>query len=269
MNKKLLIIKFYDSPSVISDERNIKIVHNSVKAFNNQLYSIDSKDILVYFASISSHPSLWFGQLGTMKVKYSPDHDRFFELLSQKTNIEISAQNLRRYQHVKYFIFLSSDIRDSDSNISKVHTIAHELQHIVQDINNELNRKRASVLIQYFYLKGNWVNEIYRKLPIEFDAFLVSKKTNYSLYGKKEVDNFLADIIKKSKPRDKSYWEFVDSIEVNDEYDLNTEMETLWEEHINSIEKLYYKAFNSNDPKYKEFLDSYNHLKIDHYSKKT
>jgi len=269
MNKKLLIIKFHDSSSVISDERNIKIVHNSIKAFNNQIYSIDSKDILVYFASISSNPYMWFGRLGTMKVKYSPDHDRFFKLLSQKTNIEISAQNLRRYQQVKYFIFLSSDIRDSDSNIFKVHTIAHELQHIVQGINNELNRKRASVLTQYFYLKGNWINEIYRKLPFEFDAFLISKRTNYSLYGNKEVDNFLADIIKESKPRDKSYWEFVDSIEVNDEYDLNAEMETLWEEHINSIEKLYYKVFNSNDPKYKEFLDSYNHLKFTHYSKKT
>jgi len=211
-------------------------------------------------------------ELGAMILKGSLGYGYFKDDFSFEIN---KISNLSDY---KYIIYIAKKTAEDDCEIFKSLTFAHELQHVLQDINFNCIRLRASVLHEYFCLKGILTPKIYREMPTERDAFIKSKKINYKIYSKDDINAFLdnkiheiENRIKITRPKgvnteliSKTYWENIKDLAVDSNYNLEDEDKKFWKEHEENIEKeiIIIREKVKLEVKEKEFLDAYeNYLK--------
>jgi len=155
------------------------------------------------------------------------------------------------------FIYLSGSFRQNGNLIEKTLTIAHEFQHIVQYSSEKTIFFQNDLIKQYLGIMKEWDNESYRSHPIEYDAFITSKRINNAMYGEDAVNNFLNEILSISRNDDKNYWEFIDSIDTAPDYDWISETNKLWEKYKADIERLYNEKIEAKaDP----FVENYEYL---------
>jgi hypothetical protein len=245
-------IEFFQNVGICNkgkDEFNKTTVNETIDNFEKESAILKKQKLLIYFGMRDKNSLGRFKEetLGTLKIKGTAEFEQFIDKIGDE-NIDISY-----FKTFKYLIYLASNIRECDNKIYKIFTIVHELQHILQDINFRCERLRTAVLRKYFSLKGIWTNEIYRQIPTERDAFIKSKKINYRISGKKEVDTFVENkiceleskITRASSSSDptkiiegkKSYWENIRYLNMDNSYDLRDEFGKFWKKYEGDIEK--------------------------------
>ena len=249
-------VKFFPYYSCdVPDDSNEELIRRIVNSFKDESKILEEQRLLIYFGFHSSDSYGGFNApktIGTLKTRGSPDYEWFIRNILKNDDIEAFYP---RFKSFEYIIYLTTDIRDSKDEIYRVFTIAHELEHVIQDIKHEYYLPRTGLLINYFHLMSKWSNEIYRNIPTEYDARRKAKLINSNIFGKKGLQAFIDDEIYKyedklsrmrpGSPRiedlknEKSYWEDMNLIDINKPYDLKSEFNRFWSKYKNKTEKEY------------------------------
>lgn len=218
--------------TINKDKDNERIVNEIIDKFENESDILKKQKLLIYFGSLNKNSLASFRNedLGRLYIKGTSEYEVFIK------RINFEVKQIPNFKTFRYFIYLSSNIRECENNIFKIFTIAHELQHVLQFINVKNIHKKHSDLFRYFCSK-----ELNRfNLPKEHDALKKSKLINYRISDKrKKVDDFINEEINRyNKDTYKSqYWQKVKAIDVDEDYDLAKEVENLWKKYKKNIEK--------------------------------
>jgi len=190
------------------------------------------------------------GEFGVFIIKDSSEN--YAQLIDNLERDNIS--NIIKIRTYQFVILISQYIFDCEDKEEKILTIAHECQHYVQHVVHPSSSEKARKIIRLYKTKGMLDNKIYRNLPSEKDAFMEAKKTAYGLCGRLKVDVFLdkkiraiQNMIETASPsinkkrileleNDISYWSHLDSLEIENSYNFDEEIDELW--------KIYEKELN-------------------------
>jgi len=182
------------------------------------------------------------GEFGAFIIKDSSENYAQLIDILEKDNIN-NIIEIRTYQ---FIILISEYIFDCEDKEEKILTIAHECQHYVQHIVHSSSFEKARKIFRLYKTKGILDNKIYRNLPSEKDAFMEAKKIAYDLCGRPKVDAFLdkkiralQNKIKTASPsinkeiileleNDISYWHLLSSLDIDNCYNFDEEMDELW-----------------------------------------
>lgn len=187
-----------------------------IKILNSVVWesSLFKYKICIFFGIKSKR--LLGGDLGRQYKVGTQDCDDFFK------NNKAELNNISSISSYDFFIYIASDIGNSDNDICKTFTIAHEIQHIIQEILLPENLSKKHTLLWKLFKKSGFNTN---KLPKEKDAIWKAKIINYDINEDKEiVDDFIFKKISEScEEGDKSYWEMVRDIDKADD-DLRNEI---------------------------------------------
>lgn len=234
-------IEFYFSSSVVvgdsiaeKDELNEEIVKETIDKFEDESEIFKKQDILVFFDWMTYR--LYKDKLGSLIVKGTPSYQ------SSIMNYPYLQSVISNFSDFKFIVYVSRKVREGDNEIFKVLTIAHELQHLIQVINFKDIYYQSAVLIAYFWMESkfkNELNELYKKMPIEVDAFRKAKLIAIKISGKSGVDNFIKKEIENAPSEiDKSYWNNIKDLDIGRSYDLQKEVQKFWNKYE---DELYFK----------------------------
>jgi len=155
-----------------------------------------------------------------------------------KDDLRIFQPPLNNINVFQYVIVLANNIVSSRSNIEKIFTIAHEVQHLSQHVHNKESSLKCIVLYRYLFFKKD-LRCIY-SLPHDLDAIRQAKMVNYQINEQKEVDDFINDKIRmSSSDSDGKYWSLLKSIDPFSPYDFGYETELMWKEYEPEIKNVY------------------------------
>jgi len=249
---------FFIKPSINSDtigtydSLNKNVIEETIKGFDKESQILRKQDILVIF---DSDPFTLTQRLARTLIKNTPPYIPF---LYEIPILEYEIKNLSDY---KFLIYLSRKVREGNDRIFKVFNIAHELQHVIQYIYFKEIFLRIGVIKCYLWTINKYTNEFYRNIPTEIDAFRKSKKIASVLFGENEVDEFILKKKGESKD-DMTYWENIEQINVQVEYDLRNISEKIWNETKPKIEKKISDLKNTQErrdfnPDEKNFIKAY------------
>lgn len=225
-----------------SDKNNRKVVLQTILNYDeNEFKILLNSRLLVYFGEMSSR-NHFFKSLGVLKIRGTWDYKDF-----HNQNIH-ELSSIKNFEMYKFFIYLSLDIRITQNEIEKVLTIAHELQHILQYVQNwaffDKNRNLKIILNRIDIFSADEKLNIYHELPFEKDAVRKARIIANRMFGKNNVDNFLNEVKKNNS--DSYYWEIISRVEPKNEFDHENELKkfTKWIEEnypafLNELKKEY------------------------------
>ena len=213
------------SYSKTGEQINKEVIFEAINGFENESETLKKQNLLFYFGWKNKRMLGYFRAetLGYIVCKTTPGIER---LIDEKNDI-------KDFESFDCIIYLSTDIGRDESKIFKTFTIVHELQHLLQRIYLKNHYLKHSVLINYYKIRGFDKND----LPTEHDAIRKAKLINYKIFDKENVDLFLDEKIMTSKTGDKKYWEKIKNININEYYDLESEMQTVWDKSKNDIKE--------------------------------
>jgi len=204
---------------------NEEVIYNAINGFENESEILKEQNLLFYFGWKNKHILGYFNAetLGFIECKTTPGIKR---LGGEKNDI-------KDFESFDCIIYLSTDIGKDESKIFKTFTIIHELQHLLQRIYLKNHYLKHFVLNNYYRIRGFDTNE----LPTEHDAIRKAKVINYKIFGKEKVDLFIDKKIMTSIKGNIKYWEKIKNININEYFDLESEMRTVWDKHKNDIKE--------------------------------
>ena len=200
-----------------------------IEGFDKESDNLRKQNILIIFDSRR------FSLIQSLARTIIKDTPPYKSSLYKLPNLEYEIENFFDY---KYLIYLSRKVREGNDRIFKVLNIAHELQHVIQHIHFKDIFLKVGVVKGYFMAIKEYTNEFYRNIPIELDAFRKSKKITIILCGKHGVDEYISKKINDSQDDvERSYWEHIKLVDVQEEYDLRSIFEQIWDETESDIER--------------------------------
>ena len=253
------IDNFFIEPSINSDtistydSLNKDVREETIRGFYKESQILRKQDILVIF---DSDPYTLIESLASTFIKDTPPYKPF---LYKMPILEDKVKNLSDY---KFLIYLSRKVREGNDRIFKVFNIAHELQHVIQYIYFKETFLRIGVIQGYVRTINKYTNEFYRNIPTEIDAFRKSKKIASVLFGENEVDEFILKKKGESKDDIETYWENIEQIDIQVEYDLRNISEKIWNETKPKIDKKIRDLKNTRERRdlntnEKNFIEAY------------
>jgi len=213
------------SYSETEEQINKEVIYEAIRGFENESETLKRQNLLVYFGWKSKIILGYFKTetLGFIVCKTTPGIER---LADEKNDI-------KDFESFDCLIYLSTDIGKDENKIFKTFTIVHELQHLLQRIYLKNHYLKHFVLNNYYRIRGFDTNE----LPTEHDAIRKAKIINYKIFGKEKVDLFIDKKIMTSIKGDIKYWEKIKNININEYYDLENEMQKVWDKYKKDIEE--------------------------------
>jgi len=226
-------IEFYFAPSprkgdsiAEKDAMNRGIVEETINMFEDESKILRKQNILIFFDSMRL--SL-IQSLGKLIIKDTPSYKPFIDSKALK----IKIPNLSDFI---YIIYLSRKVRERDSHIFKVLTIAHEFQHVLQFLYFRDVYHQTAVLKGYLMIGKRFTNEIYLKLPSEVDAFKKSKIIVVKIFGNEKVNRFIEQEIKNSQNEiEKIYWKNLNELNIDEGYNLRKITQISWDKYVDDI----------------------------------
>lgn len=215
----------YASFSETEKQINRKVINEAINGFENESETQKKQNLLMYFGWKSKDMLGYFQvyTLGFLAIKTTSTMERLAD----------EKKDIKDFEFFDYIIYLSKDIGKDKSKIFKTFTIIHELQHLHQFIYLKNHYLKHFVLYHYYKIRRFDTN----KLPTEYDAIKKAKIINYKIFGKENVDSFINEKIMTSGKGDKNYWKKIKNININEYYNLENEMQTVWDKYKNDIKE--------------------------------
>ncbi len=208
---------------------NKELVNEVINKFGDESEILKDQNLLIYFGWKSKAILGGFQReiLGRFTIRATPA----YEMFTKKYIDEI--RDITDFELFDYIIYLSNDIGHDENKISKNFTVIHELQHVLQYIYLKNLYLKSFVLCNYFSIRKFDIND----LPIEYDALKKAKLINYRIFSKDKVDSFLDKKIEISKEDEKIYWKKIKNIDIDKDYNLENEMQIVWDKHEKDIKE--------------------------------
>lgn len=238
---------FCDSFGVFTLKKKInsnkECVKKVINAFNaEEILIFEHQNILFFFDDKQRIND----SMGSLIFRGSFDYAYFKKEFSDEIN------KISKFSDFEFIIYISENTAEIDSEIFKSLTIAHELQHILQEVYIKCIILKDTLLKKYLRLKNLYSPKEYRNLPTEIDAFIKAKKITINLFSEREVNDFLnaeiaeidsrisntRDSVAKEKLKgEKEYWEDIKNIDISMHYELEDRFEELWDKYQCQIEE--------------------------------
>ena len=237
------------------DDINRQILERIITAFGEALRVLNEQKILVFF-DCGYYPRQR-NKLGSLVIKDTPAYPSFIVTFP---SLQSEVSNLDDF---KFIVYISRGVRENENEIFKILTIAHELQHLLQYLSSRKLYWKIPVIVDFLRLDDRFSNEKYRSMPTEVDAFRMSKKIATMLVNAMDVNAFIKKQIENSGDEiEKSYWENISSLNLEERYSWKDETIKLWialkEEILARVEGLKKKKKNiGHKNKETNFLESF------------
>ncbi len=174
-------------------------------------------------------------------AKFLPNHDikeiieSYHDWFDELININLIDYSI--------FILVTKDVWISDNPIFMTFSLAHELEHAVQYLEERILSLQAHLIISYLKLSNQWNNSTYNDFPPEMDASRTAKKINFLLHGENETLAFIDKRISESAVQSpdsygKSYWRHIRSLELEVDYDWKSLIRERWTEYEDMISRM-------------------------------
>jgi hypothetical protein len=208
------------------DEMNKEIIYSTIKDFGAASIILNSQNILFYLDWRSlSYIQSW----GRLIIKDYPGYNVFI-------NSTAATYEIPNFGDFKFIVYVRRVVRESDSLIFKVFTVAHEIQHILQYLEHSDVFYIIAVVKAYFMIGERFTNDIYRMIPTEVDAFRKAKSIAYRMFSKEEVSAFIEQEIQNLQDENEGgYWKNIKGLEIEKDYDLKKETQIFWDKYKNEI----------------------------------
>lgn len=208
---------------------NKEVINEAINGFENESKILIKQALLIYFGWRSKSILGYFKvyTLGFFTIKKTPAYNRLLKKYKDEINDMID------FESFNYIIYLSNEVGKNENKIFKNFTIIHELQHFLQYIYLKNHYLKHFILYNYYRIRGFDTNE----LPTEYDAIKKAKIINYKIFGKDNVDSFINEKIMTSGEDEINYWEKIKNINTNEYYNLENEMQTVWDKYKKDIKE--------------------------------
>jgi hypothetical protein len=235
------------------DEINRKTIYSTLGNFGEASIILNSQNILVYLDWMNlSHIQSW----GRLIIKDSSAYKTFIDIMT--------PYDIPNFGDFKFIVYIHREVRENDSLIFKVFTIAHEIQHILQSLEHLDVFHITAVLKGYFMIGERFKNDIYRIIPTEVDAFRKAKSIAHRMFSKAEVTAFIEQEIQNSNDENEGgYWGNIKGLDIEKDYDLKKETQIFWDKYRNEIhdkinelkQRLKVRELAINEKNFLEALD--------------
>jgi len=254
----------FSSPDIVGDsiaekdELNKEIAEKTLDKFGDEYETLKKQNILIFFDWWSTIRDK--DKLGSLIIKDTPSYQSSINYYPALSRV------ISKFSDFEFIVYVTRKVRERDNKIFKVLTIAHELKHLIQVINFRDIYYQSSTLKAYFWMESkfkNELNELYRKMPIEVDAFRKAKLIAMKISGKSGVDNFIKKEIENAPSEiDKGYWNNIKDLDVGRSFDLQKEAQKFWDKYEDELyskkDELEKKSkFCELDIKEKKFLEAF------------
>ncbi len=196
----------------------------------------------IYFSALSVKRVLlnfgWHSSMSDMSCGRTIINRYFtYEELQKLIGPDMSGPLAHNVDQYDCFIWISKEIRESKSRIFKAFTLSHEFQHIAQHEHSAKLYVFGILLRTYFSEIKKLDNQMYWKLPNEYDAITKSKSIVCQLFGENDVNSYIDSILSDPSESDShEYWKFVKDVKRDDKYVWENESEKTQNANLSSIE---------------------------------
>jgi len=171
------------------------------------------------------------------KATYMNIKDGGIEEMSPNSLLEIMQSS--KYSHL---VWISGDVSKS-KDIEFIWTLAHELQHLKQDLISTILSKAGNFLPNTLGNIETDEQKIDLLVPTELDAELIAWRVTRNIFGNKIADSYVLDS-SKSGERKESF-QFLLSYDSNQKYDVIGNTIKLLKKYQNQLEKVQKNSRNS------------------------
>lgn len=233
--KSFASLKFFFAENMVlslEDKEKLLEETNSILEYFHDLNRLINDKKIAFVAHCMNYLDGPFGStLGRLYDVSIP-----WNLSRLKDDLRIFQPPLDNISDFQYIIVLAHQMTSSGSNIEKIFTIAHELQHLSQHIFNKETILKCIVLHRYFY-QANDLRYVF-SLPHDLDAIRMAKWINYQKNKQQDVDSFTDGRIRiASSNNEEKYWLLLKSIDPFTTYNFCDETESMWKEYEHKIIK--------------------------------
>jgi len=225
---------------------------NRIKNFDINQIKEHTKIILVYFPELeNSTGCMYFDPLIDLKNRLAT----MFPIKYPHSNLNYECPNLAMicndYPDLDFAFRFTKTHIEGDKLIKAIN-ISHEFQHAVQYSKNKKTYFYGRII--HYFLSDKIIEE--EMIPIEYDAIVKSKDVAINLYGKEKIEEMLDKIF--SDPESiNCFWALFNSINTEEEYNLEDNIWKLWEEYKIEERIRHFKKLRSTNYDQEKLIEMY------------